>query len=198
MNRLAYVLLMLCVSAALAGCGGGSGGASSTTPTNTTSPTGDSTTAAKKTPSKATQLWGFLAQVKPIRLQYNVWNDRAGKTLSQIYNVCCTGWTAANIKVNRKAGKIAREDADELAAIQPPAQLRRAYLAYVDTYRQAGEIDAAFASQLASRQSFSWQTWYDNWDAEQVPVTRFRIALIAYAAANHIPLPAWAHRIGGK
>ena len=198
MKRFVYVIPTLCVLAALAGCGGGSGGGSSLPQTTENSSTASQTTAVKKAPSKATELWKFLGQVKPIRLQYNVWNDRAGKTLSHIYNVCCTGWTAANIKVNRKAGKIARQDADELAAIQPPAQLRRAYLAYVDTYRQAGEIDAAFASQLASKQSFSWQTWNNKWDAEQVPVTHFRIALIAYAAANHIPLPAWAHRIGGK
>jgi hypothetical protein len=29
-------------------------------------------------------------------------------------------------------------------------------------------------------------------------VTRFRIALIEYAAVNRVPLPHWDHSVGGK
>jgi hypothetical protein len=174
------------------GCAGGS--AESTSTPTTTAPT-------KPAPTKhqvvSDTLWKFLDAVKPIRArsirlgaQANVWVDK-------IVNVCCTDW-AETATATRRAANGEKHAADELAAIAAPAALEHVYLAYVDSYRGLGLADAGFASQLESHEGFTWSTFKSQWSTHEAPVTRFRIALIEYAAVNHLSLPRWVHTIGGN
>jgi hypothetical protein len=107
------------------------------------------------------------------------------------------GW-AETASATRQAARNEKHAADKLAAIPAPVPLERAYLAYAGSYRSDGLIDDGFAAQLTSQQSFAWSTFDTQWTAREAPVTRFRIALIEYAAVNHLTLPRWVHNIGGK
>ena len=73
-----------------------------------------------------------------------------------------------------------------------PASLERVYLSYVGDYRTAGLGYAADAAGLRSQGNFQWSV------VSAAPVTRFRVALIEYAAVNHLILPHWVHGIGSR
>lgn len=186
------VAVVVCFAAA---CGGGSSGGS--TASTTTPPATTTKPAPTKQQVMSDALWKFLDAVKPIRAKSNHLGDQANVWIDKIVNVCCTDWTETSAATKR-AGKDEKRAADELAAIPAPAGLEHVYLAYVDSYRTGGITDQDFAAQLDSHESFTWSTFDSQWTAHEAPVTRFRIALIEYAAVNHLTLPRWVRTIGGK
>jgi hypothetical protein len=174
----------------LSGCGGSS--ATSSSSGDVSAPT--TTTALSKHQVMDAALTHFLARVKPIRHRFNQLDDRLNEL--KLLNVCCTNWTAGE-RLYKVAAKQAKRAADKLAALQAPKPVERVYLSYVGSYRAAGLTDSELAYTLHQQQSFSWVSFNSQWNAQGAPVTKFRVALIAYAAANHLRLPRWVHTIGG-
>jgi hypothetical protein len=122
----------------------------------------------------------------------------AAALTDKIVNVCCAD-RPATAKANRAEAKQENRVVDELAAIPAPTGLEGVYIAYVASYRADAQIDSDFAAaRLASGQSFAWSTFESRWTAREAPMTRSRIALIQYAAQNHLSLPRWVHNVGGK
>jgi hypothetical protein len=184
------IAVVCCVAA---GCGGGSTGGSGGSAGSTGAPTAPTTTtkpAPTKHEVKSNALWRFLGRVQVIRAPYNRRNDQVNAADRKVL-ACCTNWAAA-ASTNRIAAERAKRDADRLAAIVAPAPLEHVYLAYVGAYRTAGLDYGADAAGLRSQAFFQWSSYPVG------PVTKFRIALIGYAAANHLTLPHWVHGIGGK
>jgi hypothetical protein len=181
-----------------AGCGGGSSGGSGagSAPPTTTAPT-----TAKSAPTKqqvmSNALWKFLDRVRPLRARSNRFEHAAGVADTHVSSTAYSGWAAA-ASANADAARISKGVADALAAIVPPVGLRPVYRAYVAGYRTDALIASDLAAALRSHTYLNWDTFDARYNASAEPVTRFRIALIQYAAVNHLRLPRWVHSIGGK
>jgi hypothetical protein len=108
------------------------------------------------------------------------------------------GWDTA-AKCARHEARLDKRVADKLAAFVPPKQLRRAYLAYVRSYRSDGQTAGSLSATLSKHQFLNWDTYYGSaFKARNQIVANFRVAMIAYAAQHGFAVPGWVHHIGGK
>jgi hypothetical protein len=186
------------VIAAVAASCGGSGSASTVTVTG--QPASSAASTADTAPTPKQEFAAFLDRLQPLRKQSNDQLHKCYKLEQSVnsYDSTYSGWAAA-ARCSRREAKLDKRVADKLAAIVPPNQLRRPYLAYVRSYRSDGQVASSLSATLTKRQFFNWNTYYGSaFKARNQVVANFRVAVIAYAAQHGFGVPGWVHHIGGK
>jgi hypothetical protein len=197
--RSATIVLVL-GAAILGGCGGGS------TKTVTISGSGNSTETTStsnnppETPTRSPgqQFETFLVRIRPIRHAGNVQSARCNRLYHEMSTSGYVGWTAAG-NCSLRAQRVESNVADRLAAITPPASLRRVFLAYARSWRTDAEIYRDLASTIDHHNYLDWNRFNARFNApnDRDAVAAFRVALIAYGAAHGYWVPKWVHTIGG-
>ena len=140
----------------------------------------------------------FLANVQPLRKKSNSLLDHCNTFIGKVnsFDSTYSGWDAA-VRCLKRQHKLDTRLSDALAAIVPPPHLRHAYLAYVGAYRLDAQVDGEVAQTLRARQLFNWDTYNGRYRQHDDAVSRFLVAVIAYAASNGFGVPGWVHHIGG-
>jgi hypothetical protein len=87
--------------------------------------------------------------------------------------------------------------ADKLARIVPPPELARAHAAFAAVWRMDGATYSDLASVLAHHDYLDWDVFNARFRQADASVSRYRLALIAYAAKYHLKLQPWVRKIGG-
>jgi hypothetical protein len=183
------ILMLVTVCVLLAGCGGGSAktltvsqGASSTQGT------------ASMPPSRQDELDAFLAQVKPLRqtLDQQVIAARKAIKAYQANPTSSTARTSGDTLT--KAGKKILADYLKMAAIVPPNAVKSAWTGYADSL--FGVAVKFAGSDLKTQDVAAASSDLQPLQAAGAEITRFKTALIQYAAANQVQLPSWVNHIG--
>jgi len=177
-----------------AGCGGSSEPRSAARPTTTSSPTNTQTI-----PGGQAELDSFLAQLRPIRARGNASINRMEAAINKTDSSDPAALSTMAAEISKAAKEDARES-NELAAMVPPAALARPWAGYVAGIDTQGRLLASMADDARRKDAAA----INGWNSTVVPelhrtadkTNGFRLALIAYAAKNHLKLPAWARKIG--
>ena len=181
-TRLAVVAGALFAIAAAAGCGsgGGSSGASSGG-------------------SQQQALDAFLTAYQPLREQGNAYSDKVDAALQQVTSSNVASWPGIAAQMKAPGEGVATVAA-KLAALTPPAPLAAPWQAYATAAHRDGAILGQIERDLAAKDRSAVAGWNSTvvpeLEAQHTKTTAFRQALIAYAARQHLTLPAWAKRIG--
>jgi hypothetical protein len=184
------LLIPVLLAGALSGCNNLS---SSTTFTVLSASTAPPTTQPPALGSQA-ELSAYLARVEQVRKQGDATIDKANRVLNHIDSTPDSTWNAAGRQLHRFATRV-KHASDRISAIVAPHQLMGAHLAYARRWREDSLVMAAIAVQLHQHTSLVGNNSLAN--ASQRTVSRYRVALIAYAARHHLHLPRWVHHIGG-
>jgi hypothetical protein len=150
------VLIAITVAVATS-CGSGS---SASTATVTSQPASSSPATSDKTATPEAEFAGFLTKVQPLRKKSNDLLFECFKLEKSVdsYDSTYSGWATA-ARCERRSAKLDKRVADKLAAIVPPKQLRRPYLAYVRSYRTDGQAASSLSATLSKHQFCNWDTW---------------------------------------
>jgi len=148
-------------------------------------------------PTPAEKFAAYLASVEKWRAPANAQLRRFNKAVKQSSDTCCSGWDHV-AAVGRTTARRYKRTADELAAISPPPGLVRPHQAYAAGWRtDAQAIDDIAAAYKHPSAYTNWNSLYAPFRATDRTVTRYRIALIAYATREGFKIPRWVHTIGG-
>jgi len=181
-------LLVAALAVALAACGGGSSSASST-------PSPTSTSAAGGIGARLGTLTGYLTEVQPIA-------SRVGTTLSSLPGAVKgltskpgPSWSTAGDKLDTAAQQLGAE-ADDLAALTPPAGLQQVQDEAVQGLRKAESAVSKAAGRLHKRQATASankakiQSALDQLKADLTTVTQGLLSGIKGAIASPQATPS--------
>ena len=155
---------------AVVGCGGGAGAAG---------------------PSQAEALHTYVARIEPLRLAVNDLLDRADPIL-EAYREHRIGPRAAQ----RRFGQLERRFAayaTRVALVRPPAEIRRAALAYAHTYVLEDSYLSALAAALPER---SFDELPHTAERQRRAIVAWRIRLEVAARRLGVRLPADLQQAG--
>jgi hypothetical protein len=179
-----------------AGCGGSSEPSSAARPATTSSPTNTQTVPGG---GAQAELDSFLAELRPIRTRGNASINRMEAAINKTDSSDPAALSTMATEISKAAKGDARES-NELAALVPPAALARPWAGYVAGIDTQGRLLTSMADDARRKDAAA----INGWNSTVVPelhrtadkTNGFRLALIAYAAKNHLKLPAWAKKIG--
>jgi hypothetical protein len=188
-------LLALIVVAAPA-CGGQVDSASSGTQTMSPStPTGASSSSTSDTGLRQFELDTYLDAVYLPWCTGDASERRASRAFTKVSPHGYDGWAPAAAQSRRTAVATTRV-ADELATVVPPGDLASVHAAYATFWRDDSMIYADLASVLRHNDHLDWSVYNARWHDDDRSVSRYRIAVIAYASTYHLRLAPWFRKIG--
>jgi hypothetical protein len=98
--------------------------------------------------------------------------------------------------MSRQTAHAVNQAGAKLAGITPPAKLADAHAAYAAVWPTDAATYTDVARALAHHDQPDWGDINTRLQQTQSAVTQYRMAVIAYAARNHLKLPPWVRHIG--
>ena len=193
MRRLVFILALLAGLASA--CGGGGNDASQGAQTISSSTPSSAAPSTAATDPRQQELDVYLAAVAKPRQAGNLSEGRASKFFRNVHLHGYDGWDAAAAQSRRTAFTVTQV-ADKLARIVPPGELARVHAAYAAIWRADAATYTDLASVLGHHDFLDWDLYNSRFRQDDRAVSRYRLALIAYASKHNLRLPPWVRTIG--